>query len=159
MAAETLASVRSATTFPVFSSHESGLLCVAFGQFTIAAAVEDGDIFEMCRVPAGAVVIGGWLQTDDLDTGGTEVLDLMVGWAANGDEVADPNGFAVADVFTGDPDEVYGGPGNLKFLGGVLATAGPKTFNRETLIQIEVNTAAAGGHVGNMTLVVQYLTP
>lgn len=158
MTAETLTSVRAAASFPVFESHAAGLLCVAFGSFTITAAVEDGDIFEMCRVPASAIVIGGWLQTADLDTG-TEVLDLMVGWAANGDEVADPNGFALADVFTGDASENYGGVGNLKFFGGVLATAGPKTFNRETLIQVEANTPANAGHTGIMTLVVQYLTP
>lgn len=156
MVAETLTATRAASTFPVFQSHQSGVLCVAYGTYSITAAVEDGDIFEMCRVPAGATVLGGYIQSGDLDTG-TEALDMMIGWAANGDEVADPNGFAVADVFTGDVTENYGGAGNLRFLGGVLATAGPKTFNEETLIQVEVNTAANVWANGYITLVVQYV--
>lgn len=158
MAAETLSALRSAVDFPVYKASGAGILCVAFGQITASSAVEDGDIFEMCRVPAGAVVVGGYLQTADLDVG-TEALDMMVGWAANGDEVADPNGFALADVFTGDASENYGGLGNMKFFGGVLATAGPKTFNAETLLQVEVNTAANTWANGSITLVAHYLNP
>lgn len=157
MTAETLTATRGAATFPIFKALGAGILCAAYGTYNLTATVEDGDIFEMCWVPKGATVIGGYLQTSDLDTG-TEVLDLMVGWAANATESGDDNGFSLADVFTGDASENYVG-GNLKFLGGVLATAGPKTFTAETLIQIEANTPANIHANGYMTLVVHYLNP
>ena len=102
MAAETLTATRAAATFPVFRSHESGSLCVAYGTYEIAANVEDGDIFEMCKIPGGSTVLDGVIYGDDLDTDATETLDLDVGWAANGVETADPDGFGNLGVITGD---------------------------------------------------------
>ena len=61
MVAETLTATRAADTFPVFKSVGSGVVCAAYGTYEIAANVEAGDIFEMCKVPKGATLIGGWL--------------------------------------------------------------------------------------------------
>lgn len=156
MVAETLTATRAASTFPVAKPVGAGILCVAYGTYNVAANVEDGDIFEMCRVPAGATVIGGYLQADDLDTG-IETLDLDIGWAANGDEIADPDGFGNLGVLTGDVSVHLPVAGIYVPLAGVLQTAGPKTFNAETLIQVEANAAAATGGTGYMTLVVHYV--
>ena len=155
MAAETLSADRAALTFPVFKASGAGLLCVAWGTYDLAANVEDGDIFEMCRVPAGATVVGGYIIGEDIDTG-TEALDMDVGWAANGDEVADPDGFGNLGVWTGDASVTKPEVGTLIFLGGVLRVDGPKTFNAETLLQIEANAAANAGGTGRITLVVWY---
>ena len=165
MAAETLTAARAASNFPAFKANGGGIVCAAYGSYTIAAAVEDGDIFEMCKVPAGAVLLGGNLYSDDLDTG-TEALDMDIGWAANGGsgtyDEADPDGLGNLGVWTGDAFAT-GNVANVaginyplagKFLEGELPT-----FTRETTIQIEANAAAAGGHVGTMSVVVYYVVP
>lgn len=165
MAAETLTSTRAAATFPVFKATGSGVVCAAYGSYTIAAAVEDGDIFEMCKLPAGAVVLGGHLYSDDLDTG-TEALDMDIGWAANGGtgtyDAASPAGLGNLGTWTGDAFTA----GNLSNvtgihypLGGVLLTGELPTFTRETTIQIEANTPGNAGHVGTMSVVVYYVVP
>ena len=158
MAAETLTATRAAATFPVFKASGAGLLCCAWGTYVVANAVEDGDIFEMCKVPAGATIVGGYLQTEDLDTG-SEAIDVMVGWAANGSDAADPNGLLLDKVLTGDISVHLDIASNIVFFGGVLTGDGPKTLVNETTIQVEVNTAAATFAAGQITVVVYYLSP
>jgi len=165
MAAETLTTTRGAATFPVFKASGSGIVCAAYGTYEIAANVEDGDIFEMCRLPAGAVVVGGMLYGDDLDTG-TETLDMDVGWAANGGsgtyDSADPDGLGNLGVLTGDAfaaGNVSPVAGLMYPLSGVLAGGDLPTFTAETTIQIEANAAAATGGTGTVSLVVYYVNP
>jgi hypothetical protein len=162
MAAETLTSTRAGDAFPVFKPTGAGLLCAAYGSYTIGAAVEDGDIFEMCKVPAGAVLLGGWFYGDDLDTG-TESLDMDVGWAANGGsgtyDAADPDGLGNLGVLTGDAfaaGNVSPVAGLMYPLSGLFATGELPTFTRETTIQIEANAAGNAGHVGTVSVVVFY---
>lgn len=157
MTAETLSAARASATLPVFKATGAGIVCAAYGTYAVSsAALEDGDIFEMCRVPAGATVIGGWLQCQDLDTG-IETVDFMVGWAANATEVADPNGLLLAGVKTGDISVHLDVASTWMPLAGVLLTAGPKTFTAETVIQVEVNATQATPAAGQLTLVVLYV--
>lgn len=158
MTAETLTATRAAAGFPTAHSSSAGQVCVAWGTYAVAANVEDGDIFEMCRLPANATIFGGWLHLEDMDTG-TEALDLMVGWAANGVDAADPNGLLLAHVMTGDVSVHLDVASTWMPLQGVLTGAGPKTLSAETVIQVEANTAAATFAAGQMTLVVLYTTP
>lgn len=158
MVAETLTTTRARSTFPVNSGFGGGVVMAAYGTYEIAAAVEDGDIFEMCRIPAGATVIMGWVFADDLDTG-TEALDMDIGWAGNGIDTADPDGFGNLGVWTGDATtdtkpEVW----NRFFFGGVLKD-GPKTFAAETILQIEANAPANAGHVGTLSVIALYIMP
>lgn len=130
----------------------------AYGNIAISANPADGDIYELVKLPAGATVVGGYLYGDDLDTNATETLDLDLGWAANGEEAADPDGFGNLGVWTGDAvvgikPEV----GNYFPLGGVLFTTGPQTFTNETTIQLEANAAAATFAAGSVWLVVDYV--
>ena len=132
---------------------------VAYGIYTIAAVVEDGDIFEMCKLPAGAVVVDGVFYGDDIDTG-TEALDMDIGWAANGTDAADPDGFGNLGLLSGDAVTDIKPEASLWYpLGGVLRTAGPKTFSAETTIQVEANTASNAGHTGVITVVIYYTVP
>lgn len=156
MTAETLTSTRAASGFPTAGPGLGGNLKCAYGSYDIAAVVEDGDIFELCRLPAGATVVGGWLIGADIDTG-TETLDMDLGWAANGDEVADPDGFGNLGVWTGDVSVHVPVAGNFFPVQGVLFTAGPKTFNAETIIQVEANAASNAGHTGMITVVILYV--
>lgn len=159
MTAETLTADRAAATFPTFKALGAGILCAAYGTYELAANVEDGDIFEMCKLPKGAVVLGGHVYADDLDTG-TETLDMDVGWAANGTDAADPDGLGNFGVWTGDAVAgVKPEVGISMPLGGVLLTAGPKAFAAETTIQVEANAAAATGGTGTLTVVVYYVCP
>ena len=159
MAAETLTSTRAAASFPVAQSHTAGAVLCAYGTYAVAANVEDGDIFAMCKVPAGAVVIGGWLNADDMDTNATETLDMDIGWAANGSDAADPDGFGNLGVWQGNAvADIHPEAFNHFPLGGVLKD-GPVTFAAETTIQIECNAASATFAAGDMTLTVLYLTP
>jgi len=131
---------------------------VAYGSYTIAAAVETGDIFEMCRVPKGAVVIDGFVRADDIDTG-TEALDMDIGWAANGVDAVDADGFGNLGVWTGDPTTDVKPETQIWYpFNGVLKD-GPKTFSAETVIQLYVNTASNAGHVGTVYVGVYYLVP
>lgn len=159
MAAETLTAARAVADFPVFRPTGSGYLCAAYGTYEIGAAVEDGDIFEMCRIPKGATIVGGWFYGDDLDTG-TETLDMDIGWAANGVDEADPDGLGNLGVLTGDAfatGNVAAVDGLMYPLQGKLLTDGPITFGADTVIQIEANAAADDGHTGTITVVVHYV--
>lgn len=158
MAAETLTAERAKRIFPQHAG-AFGNLHAAYGTYEIAGAVEDGDIFEMVRLPPNATVLIGWIYADDLDTG-TEALDMDIGWAGNGIDTADPDGFGNLGVWTGDATaDVKPEAWNRFPFGGVLKD-GPKTFgDAETVIQIEANVAANAGHVGTVSVVVLYLLP
>ena len=158
MAAETLTATRAAATFPVAENNMAGVMHCAYGVYELAANVEDGDIFKMCKVPANATVVGGWIYGDDLDTNATETLDMDIGWAANGSDAADPDGFGNLGVWTGDAvTDLKVVAGTMFPLQGVLLADGPKTFAAETTIQVEANAAAATGGTGTLSVVVYYL--
>lgn len=163
MVAETLTSTRAGTGFPVASYAGAGVLQVAHGTYAIAANVEDGDIFEMCKVPAGATVVGGFFYGADLDTG-TETLDMDIGWAANGGsgtyDSADPDGLGNLGVLTGDAfaaGNVSPVAGLIYPLSGLFATGVLPTFTKETTLQVEANAAAATFAAGSISLVVFYV--
>ncbi len=157
MAAETLTSLRANSRFPVAGMGDACNLKVAFGTYEITANVETGDIFEMCKVPKDAVVLMGWVYGDDLDTG-IEALDMDVGWADNGTDAADTDGFGNLGVWTGDAVTDIKPEASIWYpFGGVLRTAGPKKFAAETTIQVYANVAAATGGTGTLTVVVLYL--
>jgi hypothetical protein len=162
MAAETLTSTAAASTAPVFKAH-GNVLQVAYGTYEVAANVEDGDIFEMCKVPAGARLLGGQFYCDDLDTG-TEALDMDIGWAANGGtgtfDSADPDGLGNLGTLTGDAfaaGNVSPVAGLIYPFSGVFADGDLPYFTRETTLQVEANTAANAFTAGAMSLVVYYV--
>lgn len=157
MAAETIVATRAASTYPVSSHGLGGNLKVAYGTYTIAANVEAGDIFEMCKVPAGATVIGGYLQAADLDTNASETIDIDIGWKATDDEITDTDGFGNLGVLTGDASVHLPVAGIYVPFAGVLQSAGPKTFTAEATIQLYCNAAAATGGTGVVTVVVFYV--
>ncbi len=151
----TVSASRSASTYPVPGT---GILRVAHGTYEHATNLAAATIIEYCRIPRGAVVIGGWFGGDDLDTG-TEELNMTIGWAANGVEVADPDGFGDLGVMTGD---VTGhlGVASLWFpLQGTILTLGPRAFSAETVLTATVVTDAAATGTGTTTMVVYYYVP
>ena len=104
------------------------------------------------------MVIDGFIRADDLDTG-IEALDMDVGWAANGSDSADPDGFGNLGVWTGDATTDVKPEAQIWYpFNGVLKD-GPKTFVNETIIQVEANVAAATGGTGTLYVGVYYIVP
>jgi hypothetical protein len=156
MVAETLTGDRAGDSFPVFQAVGAGIVCAAYGKYAVAANVEDGDIFELCKLPPGAVVLGGSFYAGDLDSG-TEAIDIDIGWASNGAESADADGFVNSGVLTGDVvvDILPAGLNWRPF----QMTTGPITFTKETIVQAEANVAAATFVAGTIYVVVYYVVP
>jgi len=155
----TFIAARAASDFPVFKPSGGGILCRAFGTIAVALNPIAADIYQMCRLPKGAIVLGGSFYADDLDTG-TETLDMDVGWADNGAEALDADGLGNLGVLTGDAITGYKPElGTLMPLAGVLLTAGSQTFAAETIIQVTAIVTAASFAAGNMTVAVDYIVP
>ena len=156
----TFTATRAASTFPVAQSVSGAGMCVAHGTIEVAANPVADDVYQMCRLPKGAVVVGGWIRSDDLDTNATETLDLDIGWAANGVDAADPDGFGNLGVLGTDtvagikPEAGYNYP-----LGGVLITDGPKTLAAETVVTVTCVATAATFAAGTLSVVVFYTVP
>lgn len=147
----------AASTAPVYGTGPAGNLKVAYGSLTLSTTLAQNDVINVCKLPAGAVVLGGYVQAADLDTG-TEALDIDIGWLANDDEAADPDGFGNLGVWTGDAVAgIKPEVGNYFPLGGVLFTAGPKAFTAETTISMDVNAAAGTYTAGILTVVIFYV--
>lgn len=156
----TFTATRAASTFPVFQGEGSGVMCAAYGTIEVTANPVANDVYQMCKLPAGAVVLGGRIYSDDLDTNAAETLDLDIGWAANGAEAADPDGFGNLGVMGTDtvagikPESGY----NYAF-GGVLITDGPKAFTAETTVTVTCVATAATFAAGTLSVVVYYIVP
>lgn len=157
MAAQTFTGTRAASAFPVYQGIGAGNVCVAYGSYTLTEVPEVSDIWQLCRVPAGAVIVGGYFAATDIDTG-TETLDIDLGWAANGAEVADPDGLGNFGLISGDSpgvDITNGVTANTRRLS---FTSFP-TFTRETIIQAQCIAVAAAGGTGTIAVVIEYVVP
>lgn len=159
----TLTSTRAADSFPVFKAG-GDVVQAARGTYALAANPGVADIIQMCKLPAGAVVLGGRILAPDIDTNGTETLDLDLGWAANGGtgtyDAADPDGLGNFGVWNGDAfatGNTFVGAGNGFDLAGILATGINPYFTRETMIQLVCNAVAAMFAAGSISVVIYYV--
>jgi hypothetical protein len=134
-----------------------GVLQVAWGTYTLAANPSQNDVIEFCKVPAGGTVIGGFLQGADIDTG-TEAFDIDIGWAANGTDNADTDGFGNFGVQTGDAVTDFRPVAGIymPFI-NIIQDSGYKTFAAETKIIGTVNAAANAGGTGLLKVVVFFV--
>ena len=157
----TLVGPRAAANFPVPSlPSTAGLLGVAWGYYNVASNPTAADILNICKLPAGATVIGGFIQAADLDTNGTETLDLDVGWAGNGTDTADPDGFGNFGVLTGDAvAEFRPVAGIFLPFTNVIQDAGFKTFAAETTVTVTFTGTAATLTAGYIKVIVLFVGP
>jgi len=156
-------SLRGDKRFPVAGVGHGGSVKYAYGQIDIAVNPIAADIYEMCRLPAGAVIIDGWFRGDRLDTNATETLDIDVGWAANGGtgsfDALDADGLLDTGVMTGDVFALgnvanvssYNYPLNGKLNEGVFPE-----FTKETVIQLTTVATAATFAAGTLSVMVFY---
>jgi hypothetical protein len=123
---------------------------VAYGTYEIASALSQNDVIEFCKLPKGAIVVGGWLYGDDIDTG-TEAFELDIGTAA------DPDMLLNSGVISGDVvAEMKAVASISQPLQGLLASDGPQEMTAETTIIGTVVAAANAGGTGTLSLVVHY---
>lgn len=156
----TFTATRAASTFPTYKGLGAGNLNCAYGTIEVTANPVANDVYAMCKIPAGAVVVGGRFLSDDLDTNATETLDLDIGWAANGVEAADPDGFGNVGVMGTDTVAGVKPESGYNFaLGGKLITDGPQAFTAETTITVNCVATAATFAAGTLSVVVYYITP
>jgi len=147
----------AAASYPTGGAGQANLLHVAWGTYTLAANPSASDIIKFCRVPKGATVIGGFLQGADIDTG-TETFDMDVGWASNGVDAADTDGFGNFGVLDGDAVAMFKPVAGIynPFV-NIIQDNGFKKFAAETDIIGTVNATAAAGGTGLLKVVVFYV--
>lgn len=149
---------------PVSGVGDGGSLKIAYGTIDVAVNPVADDIYEMCRLPAGATIVGGFFRGDDLDQHETETLDMDLGWAANGGsgtyDALDADGLGNLGVLTGDAfvlGSVANVAGGLNFpLNGLLNIGELPTFTRETVIQLTTIATAATFVAGPLSVVIFY---
>ena len=148
----TLTADRAKTEFPVYKPAGAGAVGFAYGVYELAANPSVSDVIEFCKVPAGAVIIDGFIRGDDIDTG-TETLDIDIGTSSDADAFGNL-GVITGDAVTGVKPEVQ----IWMPLNGTLKD-GPVSVTAETTIQGTVNAAAATGGTGTLYVGVYYLAP
>lgn len=155
----TIIGTRAASNVAPYTGIGSGNLCVAYGHYDIAANPTAADVIQLCRLPRGAVVLDGTFRLEDIDSNESEEVNIDLGYAANGVDVADPDAFGNFDVITGDAVAGYKPVAGTIFpLDGELAN-GPITLNAETVVQAVVNVDAATFSAGTIFVVIYYVTP
>lgn len=168
----TYTATRAAAGFPEYKPGGSGDRAVAYGTIDLTTALAATDVIKMCKLPRGAVVLGGTILGDALASGATAASQSMVlnvgvdcsVTTATGTNVATtststalasgtiPNGAAVANV----KDAGYNWP-----LGGLIKSDGPFTLQDNGTVYITVVASAGAGSFtsGTLSLVVDYVVP
>lgn len=160
----TFTSTRAASTFPISKFAGAGILNCAYGTIEVAANPVADDVYKLCRLPAGAVIVGGTYYADDMDTNATETLEINLGWAANGGsgtfDAVDADGLGDFGVQNGDAfatGNVSPTVGCVYPISGVLADGDLPFFTRDTTIQATCVATAATFAAGAMSVVIYYV--
>jgi hypothetical protein len=155
----TITASSAASTKPVSGHGFANNRKQAVGIYPVTASLAASTVIQMCRVPKGAVVTGGWLRGTVIEVT-ANTLDIDVGYEDNGTDAVDLDAFGnfgtlSSTVIVGSkPEQGYAYP-----LAGVLMTAGPKTLAAETIISLTVNASATTWTSGVLSLVVDYYLP
>lgn len=166
----TYIAARASASRPVVSSGPAQDLQVAWGAVELTTAVAAADIITLCRLPKGAVVVGGRLRGDKLASGAaaaSESLTIAIGidQAAtlyDGTAVGAGsmvNGLMTTQILSGvavtsiKPETGYDMP-----LGGLLITSGPFTVGAECNVNVVVQASAGAGSFisGTLSIEVDY---
>ena len=152
----TFTALRAENDFRVSGPGVGGSAKMAYGSIAVAINPIAADIYEICKLPQGATVTGGYLMATDMDEDATETLDMNLGWLANGDEIADADGFGNLGVWSGDATGTKPELGSYFAVAGVLLADGPKKFNAPTTIAVTCVVTAATFAAGTLTVVIFY---
>lgn len=153
-----LVAARAAPGFPVYKGAGAGETCTAWGTYALTSTITAvaPDTIDFCRLPAGARVIGGFFQGQDIDAG-TGVFEMDIGYPTNGSDVADPDAFLNSGAINGTALTNYFAVSGFQLpFSGMLAT-GPILLARETIVQGTVIVAPNSFAAARLTVVVHYL--
>jgi hypothetical protein len=106
--------------------------------------LEASDVIQFGTIPEGAIYLGGFIATDDLDSNGTPTLDLIVG------DDDDADGLQASGT--------VGQAAGITTLSGTYIT-NKQTTDGEKTIKVTANAAAATAAAGTIRLVVEYYVP
>jgi hypothetical protein len=119
----------------------SGLRLQTYDLEFTAAQLNTGDVIYLDKFDNDTVILGGWIQFDELDAHATATLDIDCGW--DDGTTDDPDGFLNGGVISG------GGPANVVLTTGVgtaVATFIPAAaWDFKLTVIAGAATAAAGG--------------
>jgi hypothetical protein len=152
----------------------AGNVKAAFGVYTYAVAPSANDLINLFKLPKNALVIWGFMATDDIDTG-TEALEIDVGFTANGGGAAtlttydgttwtNANDGSASATYLIDSGVLTGDvmvdmlPAGMNFRPLQAIKTGPKLFTEETVVQAKITAAAQAGGTGTVYVCCLYLS-
>jgi hypothetical protein len=142
----------AAATFSPPKPIGAGVRFVIWGTYNFATAIVVNDTVAICKIPANTYVIDGFLRGPDIDTG-TGVLELDVGWSANGVDAANAQGFLDSGVLNGTAVANYLPAAGIRVpFQGILQSGGPKLFTVDTTVLVTATAAANAGGTGLITV-------
>lgn len=165
---------RAGTTKPSLATGWAGDLKRVWGTYTYggAATIVATDTIVLCKLPKGAMIVGGYLQGDQIDSQsvgsfGLSInigLDKAVTIVNTGVSVtAASTSNALASQWSLGPDAAVNStykPDNAVRnvpLGSLLLTDGPLLTSDETNVYVTVRASATGITTGELTLLVDYV--
>ena len=155
---------------PAKSSGWAGQRQVAVGTVDLGAVLAAADVIKFCRVPKGAVIVGGRLFGDPLASGtyASQCLTLNIGVDAS---IVTALGTAVTTSSTSEAlgadlapnSDAVSGVGNSSTaidmpLGGLLYEQGPIRLEADAIVYATIVTSAGAGSwlSGTLSLSVDY---
>lgn len=156
---------------PANGSGWAGALKAATGTIDSTTALVGADVYRFCKLPKGAVVVGGRLMSDALVSGtfASQCLTLNIGvdvavvTALGTSVTAASTSTALGAALAPNSDVVAGtGSGENAIdipLGGLLLTNGPFRLTDNGIVYMTVaSSAGAGSQVaGTFSIVVEYI--
>lgn len=124
--------------YDVFGAGYNGIRLEAIELNVDAAQLVSGNVFNLIKLSSNTVILGGWIETDTLDSG-TPTLDLDVGYDL--------------DSGTDDPNYFFEGGGagasfSGNFIAGVGAAAIPFVATDDYFVNVTLTASAATGEDG-----------
>lgn len=166
-----LRATRAGTKVPSAASGWNSQVQKAWGYYEHDASPAAGDTVVFCKLPKGALVIGGYVKGDKLDSvgSGSSLASINIGLDA---AVTTPDGTSVAATSTSNcllaalnlgPDTAAvtgykpeSGVRNVP-LGGLLLTHGPLLTSAECHAYVTWTASALAFTTGTMILEVDYI--
>lgn len=137
------ADAAAATVSPKHSVN-AGQPVVVYSSYAMTATPATNDVFQMVRVPKGAVVIDVKLTSTDIDSSGSPTAVLDVGDGGDTDRFIDGSTIGQAGGITAAMN---------------VNTGFGYTYTEEDTIDVLIQAGPATGATGTLKLAVTYYTP
>lgn len=145
-----------------FLGGQTGISYLSATVSLTAAEVANGNVVEFFRLPADAVIVDGYIKSDELDSNGTPTLTVEVGHDGDVDAFVDSATHTTAA-------QIVRAGGTAQFGAGtpllprdptdpVQNDNDPFTIQEGTVIKATFNAAAATAAAGKLSLVIGFVT-